>query len=264
MGIKRIVDVSFWTDGKVDEFTPEDKYFMLYLLTNPFSSLLGIYEISIKQAAFQMGYSPETVIGLIDRFSSKYGVILFSKETNEIAIKNFLRHSIVKGGKPVADCIKRDMQAVKNKDLIRAVFEHISVKGGLNQTIQAIITGFLNGNENGNGNGYGNGNGNGYGYGVSYPVSGNDTYPDTPVKGIYGKHDNVLLTASEYVKIKTLYPDSYNQKIDRLSNYMHKSGKAYEDHFSTLLQWAKEGEKETGAGRPANPFMQMTQGGDMF
>ena len=29
MGIKRIVDTSFWTDGKVDEFTPEDKYLML-------------------------------------------------------------------------------------------------------------------------------------------------------------------------------------------------------------------------------------------
>ena len=55
MGLKRIVSTDFWTDGKVDDFTPEDKYFMLYLLTNPCSSLLGIYEISIKQAAFQMG-----------------------------------------------------------------------------------------------------------------------------------------------------------------------------------------------------------------
>ena len=57
MGVKRIVDVSFWTDGKVDDFSPEDKYFMLYLLTNPFTRQLGIYEISVKQAAFQMGYS---------------------------------------------------------------------------------------------------------------------------------------------------------------------------------------------------------------
>ena len=57
MGIKRLVDTSLWTDGKVDEFTPEDKYFMLYLLTNPFTTQLGIYELSIKQAAFQMGYS---------------------------------------------------------------------------------------------------------------------------------------------------------------------------------------------------------------
>ena len=54
MGIKRIVDVSFWTDGKVDEFSPEDKYFMLYLLTNPFSKQLGIYEISIRQSPLRI------------------------------------------------------------------------------------------------------------------------------------------------------------------------------------------------------------------
>ena len=95
MGIKRIVDTAFWTDGKVDEFSPEDKYFMLYLLTNPFSKQLGIYEISIKQAAFQMGYSIDAFNVLLDRFENKYKMIVFSKETNEIAIVNFLRHSVM-------------------------------------------------------------------------------------------------------------------------------------------------------------------------
>ena len=72
MGIKRIVDTSFWTDGKVDEFSPEDKYFMLYLLTNPFSTQLGIYEISIKQVAFQLGYSMDAVKVLLERFDFRF------------------------------------------------------------------------------------------------------------------------------------------------------------------------------------------------
>ena len=139
MGIKRVVDTGFWTDGKVDEFSPEDKYFMLYLLTNPFSTQLGIYEISIKQVAFQMGYSMEAVRVLLDRFENKYGMILFSKETNEIAIKNYLRHSIVKGGKPVEDCLWKEMQGVKNKRLIAQVFQHISGFDGLNSTVKKII-----------------------------------------------------------------------------------------------------------------------------
>ena len=112
MGIKRIVDTTFWTDGKVDEFSPEDKYFMLYLLTNPFSTQLGIYEISTKQAAFQMGYSVDALKVLLDRFENKYNMILFSKETNEIAIINFLRHSIMKGGAPVRDCLIKEMKKV--------------------------------------------------------------------------------------------------------------------------------------------------------
>lgn len=139
MGIKRIVDTSFWTDGKVDDFSPEDKYFMLYLLTNPFSTQLGIYEISIKQVAFQMGYSIDAVKVLIERFENKYGMILFSQATNEIAIKNFLRHSIIKGGAPVRDCLIKEIKKVKNRDLIARVFAHIKDSESLNETVKRII-----------------------------------------------------------------------------------------------------------------------------
>ena len=153
MGIKRIVDTSFWTDGKVDDFSPEDKYFMLYLLTNPFSKQLGIYEISIKQVAFQMGYSLDAVKVLIDRFENKYGIIIFSPETNEIAIKNFLRYSVMKGGKPVEDCIRQDMANVKNKKLIDEVFLHLHGRDGLNVTVKKIIDGYIyNDNDNDNDN----------------------------------------------------------------------------------------------------------------
>lgn len=139
MGIKRIVDTAFWTDGKVDDFSPEDKYFMLYLLTNPFSTQLGIYEISIKQVAFQMGYSTDAVKVLIERFENKYGIILFSQHTNEIAIKNFLRHSIVKGGAPVRDCLIKEIKNVKNKALVAHVFSHIKNSESLNETVKNII-----------------------------------------------------------------------------------------------------------------------------
>ena len=147
MGIKRVVDTSFWTDGKVDEFSPEDKYFMLYLLTNPFCKQLGIYEISVKQAAFQMGYSVDAVIVLLDRFESKYGMIKFSKETNEIAIINFLRHSVIKGGKPVEDCIRQDMAKVKNKRLIDFVFSRLSNYPDLNVTVKQIVDEYMNEND---------------------------------------------------------------------------------------------------------------------
>lgn len=152
MGIKRIVDTSFWTDGKVDEFSPEDKYFLLYLLTNPFTTQLGIYEISIKQAAFQLGYSTDAVKVLLERFEKKYGMIIYSPETNEVAIKNFLYHSIVKGGKPVEDCLEREMRKVKNRTLIRTVFDHMAQKENLNMTVKKIISHYSNDNENDNEN----------------------------------------------------------------------------------------------------------------
>ena len=188
MGIKRIVDTSFWTDSKVDEFTPEDKYFMLYLLTCPFTKQLGIYEISPKQAAFQLGYSVEAVNSLIDRFENKYKIIIFSKETNEIAIKNFLKHSIVKGGAPVRDCLIREMKQVQNKQLIADVFLHIKNFGGLNATVKSLISEYeekngklryCNEKENENENDNENENENENDNEVSYPDSYHESYNDT-------------------------------------------------------------------------------------
>ena len=186
MGIKRIVDTAFWTDGKVDDFSPEDKYFMLYLLTNPFSTQLGIYEISIKQVAFQMGYSTDAVKVLIERFENKYGIILFSQHTNEIAIKNFLRHSIVKGGAPVRDCLIKEIKNVKNKALVANVFSHIKSSESLNETVKNIIADYeeQNGalsysNEKQNDNENENENENDVSYHDTGDESSNDSYDDT-------------------------------------------------------------------------------------
>ena len=45
MAIFRNVNMSFWTDTKIaDDFTPEDKYFMLYALTNQYTNIIGCYE----------------------------------------------------------------------------------------------------------------------------------------------------------------------------------------------------------------------------
>ncbi len=71
----------FWTDARVvDEFTPEDKYFYLYVLTNPHTNLAGCYEISIKQMVNETGYNRDTVERLLDRFGA-YGLLEYSRET---------------------------------------------------------------------------------------------------------------------------------------------------------------------------------------
>ena len=206
MGIKRIVDTSFWTDGKVDDFSPEDKYFMLYLLTNPFTKQLGIYELSIKQAAFQLGYSIESVKVLLDRFESKYKIILFSPETNEVAIKNFLKHSIVKGGAPVRDCLIKEMKGVKNKALISKVFAHIKGSERLNETVTNIIAefeeknGVLNySNEKDNDNENDNDNDNE----VSYHDTGDESYSES-FTDIYSEVISYLnLRAEKNYKVTT-------------------------------------------------------------
>ena len=222
MGIKRIVDTSFWTDGKVDEFTPEDKYFMLYLLTNPFTTQLGIYEISIKQMAFQLGYSLESVTALLDRFENKYGVIIFSKSTNEIAIKNFLRHSIMKGGKPVEDCLRKELKKVKNKDLIYAVFQHITDYDNLNDTVKKIVNEYEIENDNDNDN----------------DVSYHDSHHESSTNRQTQEKNNIT---DEFEKLWKMYPNKKG-KDKALIYYQkaRKSGTTFEDVEQGIKNYCKE------------------------
>ena len=258
MGIKRIVDTSFWTDGKVDEFTPEDKYFMLYLLTNPFSTQLGIYEISLKQVAFQLGYSVDAVRSLLDRFENKYQMIQFSKETNEVAIKNFLRHSIVKGGAPVRDCLIKELRKVKNTDLIAFVFSHVKAYDGINETVKNIIAEYEE--KNGelhycNKKHNDNDNDNDVSYHDSCNDSSNESFkPSKPIKHKHGEYTNVLLTDDELDKLKQEYPD-WKERIERLSSYVASTGKRYKSHYATIRNWArKDGVKHGANNSGASQF----------
>ena len=138
MGIKRVVDTDFWTDEKVEVFEPEEKLFWVYLLTNPYTKQLGIYHITKKQMSFQLGYDVEQIERLLDKFENEYGLIKFVD--SEIAIFNFLKHSILKGGKPVEDCLKADIKKVKHKELIDMVFERIIKDGvSVSETVLKVI-----------------------------------------------------------------------------------------------------------------------------
>ena len=94
MALYRTVNLSFWTDPKVDDdFTPEDKYFYLYLLTNPHTNLVGCYEVSMKQMCRETGYNEDTVLRLLGRMSEQHDVIRFSQETKEVLILNWHKYN---------------------------------------------------------------------------------------------------------------------------------------------------------------------------
>lgn len=175
MGIKRIVDVQFWNDDKVLEyFSPEDKLFMLYLMTNPHTTQLGVYAINKKHMSFELGYTIDVVNVLLDRFENKYEMIKYSNDTKEIAIKNYLKHSIIKGGKPVEDCLTKEIKQVKDKSLLGFVYSNLKDCESLNDTVKKIIES-LNEYDNNNDNEYDNENDNDNDNEVSYHDSLHDT-----------------------------------------------------------------------------------------
>ncbi|TWD90226.1 DnaD/phage-associated family protein [Neobacillus bataviensis] len=122
----RMIHTDFWENPIViEEFTPEDKFFYLYLLTNPNTTQIGIYNITKKQMAFDLGYSIESVYALMERFIQHHELIRYNPETRELAIKNWGKDNLQKGGKPVMDCIFSELKEVEDLSLIRYVLDPI-------------------------------------------------------------------------------------------------------------------------------------------
>ena len=116
MAIYRNVHVSFWNDTKIiDEMTPEDRYFMLYMLSNPHTNQVGCYEISIRDISKETGYTEESVKKLLDRFEKKLKVARYSKKTKELLIVNWHKYNWTSSPK-VKACIEKELKTVKNKE----------------------------------------------------------------------------------------------------------------------------------------------------
>ena len=72
-----------------------------------------------------MGYSVESINTLIDRFENHYKIIRYNPETRELAIKMWGKYNLVKGGKPIIDCVKKEVKEVKDKSLLAYVAQYI-------------------------------------------------------------------------------------------------------------------------------------------
>ncbi|HDR8197972.1 TPA: hypothetical protein QC100_005635 [Bacillus thuringiensis] len=140
----RHVQTSFWSDARVsEEMTPEDKYFYLYLMTNEHTNQIGVYQITRKQMAFELGYSIESAKALLDRFINHHDLVVYNEETRELCILNWGKYNLNKGGKPIEDCIKKELKSIKDLSLVRLVLERtentslvqkVSVYAGLDDT----------------------------------------------------------------------------------------------------------------------------------
>lgn len=132
MAIYRNIQLTFWTDNKVeDEFTPEDKYFYLYLMTNPQTNICGCYEFSYSQMTRHTGYSKDTISRLLDRFETSHKVIKFNKSNKEILLLNWYKYNWSKSADTLRG-VEKVAQHIKTKEFKEYVLSVVeSIKGDM-------------------------------------------------------------------------------------------------------------------------------------
>ncbi|WP_301405348.1 phage replisome organizer N-terminal domain-containing protein [Enterococcus entomosocium] len=60
------------------------------------------------------------------------------------------------------------------------------------------------------------------------------------VRHKYGEYKNVLLSDDQMEKLKSEFPNDWEQRIDRVSEYCEVTGKTYKNYLATIRAWAKK------------------------
>lgn len=84
-----------------------------------------------------------------------------------------------------------------------------------------------------------------------------------PIRHKHGMYQNVLLSDDDVVKLMDEFPDDYQERIDRLSEYIASKGAKYKDHLATIRAWARKDKQKQGQQKQqsSNPFLSMLKNG---
>ncbi|WP_035609292.1 hypothetical protein [Haloferula sp. BvORR071] len=85
----RVVNTRFWDDAYVAELNPNEKLIFLYLLTNALTTIGGVYELSLKRAAFDVGLPIRDIRSTFERFEAERKIV---RKQDWIGIVNFVKH----------------------------------------------------------------------------------------------------------------------------------------------------------------------------
>lgn len=56
----------------------------------------------------------------------------------------------------------------------------------------------------------------------------------------HGQYSNVLLSDEEMEKLKSEFPNDYQQRIERVSEYCASTGKSYKNYLATIRSWSRK------------------------
>lgn len=235
----RNIATTFWEDSKIDDdFTPEDKYFYLYLLTNPHTNICGCYEVGKKQMERETGYTWEVVEKLLYRMQDVHDVIAYDPRTKEVLIYNWSKYNWSKSEKmltavrKVTEHIKTDRfrsfvsemtervaagdrtqitdHRLQNTDNSTQITEH-STQNTVSDTDVSIV----------------------YGY--------HTDRVSKPKKSKYGEFNHVMLTEEEFNKLCDEYGDTKTLgAIKFLDEYIEEKGYKAKSHYLSIRRWVMD------------------------
>jgi len=85
----RSINTHFWQDNFVIDLDPIEKLLFLYLLSNPQTNMLGIYELHVRRISFDTGIDKDMVLKIFDRFTEAEKV---KYKEGYVILQNFIKN----------------------------------------------------------------------------------------------------------------------------------------------------------------------------
>lgn len=85
----RSVNTAFWSDPYVENLDPSEKLLFIYLITNSFCNLSGIYKVTLKRMAFETGIDRDMITKMMARLEDDGKAFYYE---GYVILPNFQNH----------------------------------------------------------------------------------------------------------------------------------------------------------------------------
>lgn len=111
----RNITTEIWNDPQiVDDFTAEDMYVWLYILTSPHTNLCGVMKSSITTISIETKMDISEIKSSIVKLKDKHKLIDYDADNKEILILNWHKHNWTKSSKLITK-LKNLIESIKTE-----------------------------------------------------------------------------------------------------------------------------------------------------
>lgn len=120
-----LISRSFWMSDKMNDesLTNQDRYLMLYLMTNTYQNMIGCFLPNMRKTEFETHLNRQQIHDSLDRLKA-VGAIEVSSQSDEVMIYDWLVYSIGSGGATNVQRMLRDANSVRDRGLLKKIYQY--------------------------------------------------------------------------------------------------------------------------------------------
>ena len=111
-----MIDTDMWLDSQiVDDFTQNEIYLWLYILTSPRTNICGILKNSKTMMCIESKMKKEDFEESIKNLENKHRVIKYNETNDEILILKWHKHNWTKSS-TLIKCLREQLEKIKTQE----------------------------------------------------------------------------------------------------------------------------------------------------